>query len=171
MDREAWRAVMHGVTKSRTWLSDWSELNWTELNWTDGVLGWMNETSCAKQVRNPALWFHSDLIQLMAETCREFILTCQCRETPHVSFGNWPEMGKVCGPNSPFLVKLFSLFDHFITPWELEVLTWYFRLADFQGTCDLCCYCVLWLRSQIWIGNQEAPSFARHRMFGRQMEL
>ena len=30
MDREAWRAVIHGVSKSRTWLSDWSELNWTE---------------------------------------------------------------------------------------------------------------------------------------------
>ena len=30
MDREAWRAVIHGVPKSRTWLSDWTELNWTE---------------------------------------------------------------------------------------------------------------------------------------------
>ena len=28
MDREAWRAVIHGVAKSRTWLSDWTELNW-----------------------------------------------------------------------------------------------------------------------------------------------
>ena len=27
MDREAWLAVIHGVTKSRTWLSDWTELN------------------------------------------------------------------------------------------------------------------------------------------------
>ena len=36
---------------------------------------------------------------------------------------NRPEMGKVCGLNSPFSVKLFGLFDHFITPWELEVLT------------------------------------------------
>ena len=27
-DREAWRAAIHGVTKSRTWLSDWTELNW-----------------------------------------------------------------------------------------------------------------------------------------------
>ena len=28
MDREAWHAVLHGVAKSRTWLSDWTELNW-----------------------------------------------------------------------------------------------------------------------------------------------
>ena len=28
MDREAWRAAIHGVAKSRTWLSDWTELNW-----------------------------------------------------------------------------------------------------------------------------------------------
>ena len=26
MDREAWRAVVHGITKSWTWLSDWTEL-------------------------------------------------------------------------------------------------------------------------------------------------
>ena len=28
MDREAWHAAIHGVAKSRTWLSDWTELNW-----------------------------------------------------------------------------------------------------------------------------------------------
>ena len=28
IDREAWRAAIHGVTKSRTRLSDWTELNW-----------------------------------------------------------------------------------------------------------------------------------------------
>ena len=27
MDREAWRAEIHGVAKSRTQLSDWTELN------------------------------------------------------------------------------------------------------------------------------------------------
>ena len=31
MDREAWRAVVHGVTKRRTWLSNWTELNSTIL--------------------------------------------------------------------------------------------------------------------------------------------
>ena len=27
MDKEAWHATVHGVTKSRTQLSDWTELN------------------------------------------------------------------------------------------------------------------------------------------------
>ena len=30
MDREAWHAVIHGISKSQTRLSDWTELNWTE---------------------------------------------------------------------------------------------------------------------------------------------
>ena len=32
MDREAWSAMVHGVTKSRTWLSIWTELNWNLIN-------------------------------------------------------------------------------------------------------------------------------------------
>ena len=31
MDREAWRAAIHGVAKSRTRLSDWTALNWLVL--------------------------------------------------------------------------------------------------------------------------------------------
>ena len=29
MDREAWRAAVHGITKSQTQLSDCTELNWS----------------------------------------------------------------------------------------------------------------------------------------------
>ena len=31
MDRETWHATVHGITKSQTQLSDWTELNWTEI--------------------------------------------------------------------------------------------------------------------------------------------
>ena len=34
-DREAWRAVIHGVTKSQTRLSNWTELNWCSAVWWD----------------------------------------------------------------------------------------------------------------------------------------
>ena len=36
MDREAWRAAIHGVAKSRTRLSDWTELNWITCCGTGG---------------------------------------------------------------------------------------------------------------------------------------
>ena len=41
MDRESWRAVIHGVAKSQTWLS-----HWTELNWTEPVKGVYHRGSC-----------------------------------------------------------------------------------------------------------------------------
>ena len=33
MDREAWRAAVHGVAKSRTWLSDWTECKGLNIGW------------------------------------------------------------------------------------------------------------------------------------------
>ena len=39
MDWEAWRAAIHGVVKSHTWLSDWTEPDWaTELSWGELIL-------------------------------------------------------------------------------------------------------------------------------------
>ena len=47
MDREAWRAAVHGVAKSRTQLSAW-----TELNWTDGYnKGWCWEEAIGWELR------------------------------------------------------------------------------------------------------------------------
>ena len=52
MDRVAWRAAVHGVSKSRTWLSDWTELKiewylaikrsqeyWVEKRWISSING------------------------------------------------------------------------------------------------------------------------------------
>ena len=51
MDREAWRAAIHRVAKSRTWLSDWTELRWGwtgkarcfPKSWVGVVLSWSNK--------------------------------------------------------------------------------------------------------------------------------
>ena len=41
MDREAWYAVVHGVAKSRTRLSDWTELNWIWISkYIPVITGW-----------------------------------------------------------------------------------------------------------------------------------
>ena len=32
MDREAWHAAVHGVAKSWTWLSDWTDLSWKKYD-------------------------------------------------------------------------------------------------------------------------------------------
>ena len=47
MDREAWRAAIHGVAKSQTRLSDWTELNWTdhECGTMPATLRWQKEKS------------------------------------------------------------------------------------------------------------------------------
>ena len=45
MDREAWRAAIHGVAKGRTQLSDWTELNWTECK-TAGFLYLLLYSTC-----------------------------------------------------------------------------------------------------------------------------
>ena len=42
-DREAWCAVIHGVTKSQTRLSDWTELRWEKLLDTK-VTAWQKAT-------------------------------------------------------------------------------------------------------------------------------
>ena len=44
MDKEAWHAAVHGVTKSRTGLSDWNELNWMTVS-----VHLTSEISCSVQ--------------------------------------------------------------------------------------------------------------------------
>ena len=34
MDRETWHPAVHGVTKSQTWLNNWTELNWILCWWS-----------------------------------------------------------------------------------------------------------------------------------------
>ena len=55
MDRESWHAAVHGVAKSQTWLSDWTELNWRKENWK-----WKLSPTETKERNIKALFFICD---------------------------------------------------------------------------------------------------------------
>ena len=73
MDREAWHAAVHEVTKSQTRLSDWTELNWPQplihskylinISWRNE---WMSVSDltvcwvCRCTQSSPTLWDHMD---------------------------------------------------------------------------------------------------------------
>ena len=46
MDREAWRDAVHGVTRSRTWVSDWTD----SLNWSPSKAVWWRVVPCLQQL-------------------------------------------------------------------------------------------------------------------------
>ena len=61
MDREPWRAAVHGVTKSQTWLSNWTEQNKLLLN------EWMMSSA---GVMDAALWqsFWESVLAVISKT-------------------------------------------------------------------------------------------------------
>ena len=60
MDREAWRTAIHGVAKSWTGLSDWTELNWTARNKTSITLVILTAWKTSKCAWSLLPWVFAD---------------------------------------------------------------------------------------------------------------
>ena len=74
MDREAWRAAIHGVAKSRTRFSDWTELNWIIINIEHPFICLM--TICMTSLKNvyPGLLSFDSVVFLVLSF---FVLDCK----------------------------------------------------------------------------------------------
>ena len=75
-----------------------------------------SEEPCSEISRWPHTAYGRNLV-------RGLYWSANAKSHPSSLWGEQPEMDKSCGPNSPFSVKLSNLFDHFMTSWELELLT------------------------------------------------
>ena len=56
MDKEAWRAVIHGVAKSWTWRIDWTELNQSTIIQRDIIVGGSNLSNQASFLKTKVLF-------------------------------------------------------------------------------------------------------------------
>ena len=70
MDMEAWRAAVHGVTKSRTWLIDWTELKCSDYLQEQGHSYWLFPSMEPSAVVFLCLWFSVlTLLESPADLC------------------------------------------------------------------------------------------------------
>ena len=112
MDREAWHAAIHGVAKSRTWLSDWTEptyIRWTK-DWSFGFSISPNEYSGLISFR--AYWF--DLLAVQG-TLKSLL---QHQRT--ISFF---ALSFLYGPNLPSIYDYWKKhsFDYIALCWKSNV--------------------------------------------------
>ena len=86
MDREAWRAAVHGVAKSQTGLSDWIELNWAErIKNENYVLFYLKFTHSSVLVSKSTIIFVFYL-----ELC-VYMYIYPCVYTGHSFYTNWAD--------------------------------------------------------------------------------
>ena len=119
MDREAWRAAIHGVAKCQTRLSDWTELNWPRTE----PRPWQGESS-------PNPW-----------TTRELLLCWLILSSPNLKWSAscflWPLLafcvwGSTCEPTIVYWLHFFFFFLNQIC-WMCIVLSH----DVLQGACIL----------------------------------
>ena len=121
MDREAWHAAIHGVAKSRTRLSDWTELNWTE--------DWATRT----QIGSPALrgLLSQNLLRF------QYAGSCGCSPdpTPHVIYFQFsPLYSTGVATVSLNLCSIFPTFvgiSHFCNPPSPSLLLLWFYFPPY----------------------------------------
>ena len=129
MDKEAWRAAVHGVAKSWTWLNDWTELNWWVVIWNIFVCFtnllaicmsfWRNVYSNFLSIFNWLIWF-------LLFSAKWFFGFCHCEL---FGFCYW----------IPYIVWILTLSD-----------TWFANIFFHSLGCSLLCWSFPLLCRSFW---------------------
>ena len=121
MDREAWHAPVHGVTKSQTWLSDWTELNWTRRVQERSK----GDTTCPTTSQNPSLW-HPSWLNKACTTRKDSESEWLAKDNPETNpitikpetashmpeLFSWVPLPYCCPHRCPFPIKSLALSAH-----------------------------------------------------------
>ena len=101
MDREAWHAAIHGVAKSQTRLSDWTELKRAQL-----------KAVCLPEVSR----------------CQHWDSVAFCTPGTHCQSSRFIEIHIIKGLEKGFLLTLFCIAGRFFTSWATKgsprILEW-----------------------------------------------
>ena len=109
MDREAWRAAIHGVTKSRTRLSDWTELNWKGPHITISFC--ITVLSFPSLSHLPVIW--PPYIPMLSSSWSSYLLLC-----PSTTSFWWPS----CTHFFSWLIWLMTFNYQFCIPTGFQCL-------------------------------------------------
>ena len=145
MDREAWRAAIHGVAKSRTWLSDWTELNW--------YIGFIMNHYCANKMGR---YQQNTLFKIFLK--HQYIQRSTALD--HVTQTRWSCV-------SP-LITIFCATRSFGAAPFFKVLCWW--MQDFVPKCWLDHFWGTWTGSNNYILIDTRPTATvRHKLWGVKM--
>ena len=132
MDRQAWHAAVHGVTKSRTWLSDWTELNWTDTHTHTHTLTLISLSGHLSS-------YH--ILSVTSNSTLNMGAQISLQETDFLSFWSVTTSGVIgsCGiPIFNFLRNLYTVFNNGVTIYILvNSVQEFLFLHIFLKTCYL----------------------------------
>ena len=122
MDREAWHAAVHGIAKSQTQLSDWTELRERELE------------------SNTSPGIHQVVLGKKTMTCKIYKMEIRCQRCKTVMWGKWNELNTLaqCVAHAATCSKSFN--DH---KFLCNV-----ALPSYHSQVYHPCLCPLWM----WVG-------------------